>query len=141
MLPSRLHTRPRFWFALVGLWFAVLYVLSSISLKFPPGTQITYGDKFQHAFYFMLGSTCLHLGLRLSNPRRGFLFGLGLTVLFCALVGAFDEFHQTFTPNRSGNDRGDWIADVIGGFLGSFVGSFVYARLKPKVLEDSRILR
>jgi VanZ family protein len=37
-----------------------------------------------------------------------------LTVLFCAIVGALDEWHQTFTPGRSGGDvlgldrRHDW---------------------------------
>ncbi|CAN5913650.1 hypothetical protein BH11VER1_BH11VER1_28140 [soil metagenome] len=132
MPSSRLFTRPQFWFGAVGLWFAVLFVLSSISLALPPGPQITHIDKVEHTLYFMAGSTCLHLGLRLFKPRWGFLFALGLTVLFCALVGAFDEFHQTFTPNRSGNDPGDWLADVVGGFIGSFIGTFLYSRLKLK---------
>lgn len=130
---SRLFARPQFWFGVVGLWFAILFVLSSISLALPPGPQITHIDKIEHTLYFTLGSTCLYLGLRLSKPQRGFLFALGLTVLFCALVGAFDEFHQTFTPNRSGNDPGDWTADVLGGFIGSFIGTVLYLRLKPKV--------
>lgn len=129
MLPSR----PRFWFGAVGLWFAVLFILSSVSLAQLPGPQINHIDKIEHTLYFMAGATCLHLGLRYLKPQWKFLFVLGLTVLFCALVGAFDEFHQTFTPNRSGNDPGDWTADVLGGFIGSFVGTFIYARLRPKV--------
>lgn len=129
---SRLFSRPQFWFGVVGLWFAILFALSSISLKFPPGPQITYADKFQHALYFTIGATCLHVGLRLSKTQWGLLFVLGLTVLFCALIGAFDEFHQTFTPNRSGNDPADWLADVLGGFIGSGLGHLLYLRLKAK---------
>lgn len=133
MVLPRLFFRPHFWFGAVGLWFAILFVLSSISLSLPSVPKITYIDKFEHALYFAAGSTCFHLGLRLLKPQRRFLFALCLTVLFCALVGAFDEFHQTFTPNRSGNDPGDWLADIIGGFLGSFTGTFLFSRLKPKV--------
>ena len=29
-----------------------------------------------------------------------------------------DEFHQLFTPGRSGGDVGDWIADTFGAFCG-----------------------
>lgn len=141
MLPTRLLTRPKFWFGAVVVWFAVLFVLSSISLAHPPGLKFTYIDKVEHALYFAAGGTCFHLGLRFLKPEKTFLFILGLTVLFCAAVGAFDELHQTITPNRSGNDKGDWIADVFGGFIGSFIGNFLHARLKPKVLEESRNLR
>jgi len=35
------------------------------------------------------------------------------------LYGVSDEFHQTFTPNRSGNDLGDLTADFIGSFIGA----------------------
>ena len=44
------------------------------------------------------------------------------TVLLLAVVGALDEWHQTFTPGRSGNDPLDWLADVLGAFAGATAG-------------------
>ena len=40
-----------------------------------------------------------------------------LVVLTGAAVGWFDEWHQTFTPGRSGLDVYDWMADVTGSLL------------------------
>jgi len=40
---------------------------------------------------------------------------------FTAVAGALDEFHQTFTPGRSGNDFFDWLADLSGGLLGAMI--------------------
>jgi VanZ family protein len=36
-------------------------------------------------------------------------------------VGGLDEWHQTFTPGRSGGDVWDWLADMTGGFIGAFI--------------------
>ena len=46
-----------------------------------------------------------------------------------ALYGAADEYHQTFTPNRTGADVFDWLGDALGGLAGVFVTRFIYARL------------
>jgi VanZ family protein len=35
-----------------------------------------------------------------------------------AIVGAYDEWHQTFTPNRDGNSSGDFVANLAGGAFG-----------------------
>ena len=42
-----------------------------------------------------------------------------LAIVVGALYGVSDEFHQTFTPMRSGNDLGDITADVIGSTIGA----------------------
>jgi VanZ family protein len=42
-------------------------------------------------------------------------------LLFTAIIGALDEFHQTFTPGRSGNEPWDWLADVTGGVLAAWI--------------------
>ena len=39
-----------------------------------------------------------------------------LALLITAAYGAFDEFHQSFTPTRS-VDIFDWLADAAGGTL------------------------
>jgi VanZ family protein len=45
------------------------------------------------------------------------------------VIGALDELHQWFVPNRSGLDRGDWIADTLGGVFGTLLGQWVMPRL------------
>jgi VanZ family protein len=42
-------------------------------------------------------------------------------MLFTAIAGAIDEFHQTFTVGRTGNDFFDWLADLSGGLLGGMI--------------------
>jgi VanZ family protein len=46
-------------------------------------------------------------------------------ILAGALYGVTDEFHQSFVPNRFGNDLGDMTADTIGCALG--VGAYFAA--------------
>lgn len=42
-------------------------------------------------------------------------------VIVIGIVGILDEYHQSFTPGRSGNDPYDWLADVVGGMVGALV--------------------
>ena len=52
-----------------------------------------------------------------KNAARFLLGGL----LFTGIIGAVDEFHQTFTPGRFGNDPWDWLADLSGGLLAAWL--------------------
>lgn len=114
--------RPRPWFTLLAIWFAVLFWLSSQSRLHPPGPQFHNKDKVLHAAYFTLGGILFFVGLRLKKPTLSLLATSLITIVFCSAVGAFDEWHQTFTPNRSGNDPFDWMADTLGGLLGALSG-------------------
>ena len=120
MKPPRFLLLPLFWRALVVIWAAVLWWLSSQS-KLPSPAKFEGIDKVEHAIYFAGGGMCFLLGLRLAGLARHTLPSITLTVLFCSLVGALDEWHQTFTPGRSGGDVQDWIADTLGGFLGAWI--------------------
>lgn len=61
--------------------------------------------------------------------RRWFVRGqIGLALLFCAFFGAFDEFHQLFTPGRMCELK-DLIVDVIGAAAGIVGCHFVQARM------------
>jgi VanZ family protein len=97
------------------LWFWVLFALSST-----PGHRLIgprpfdWFDKVEHAGYFFLGG--LLLGGWTAAMGRWPARWWRLPVV-AAVVGAFDETHQWFTPGRSGLDLGDWIADVVGGTL------------------------
>ncbi len=48
-------------------------------------------------------------------------FIIPLAVLAC--LGALDEYRQSFTPGRSGNDPFDWLADVLGSATGLFLAN------------------
>ena len=120
---------PTFWAVLVVVWAAVLYYLSSQS-NLHVGPDIPQMDKVKHAVYFMGGATMLFLALRLRSSPHGLGTCLVAIVVFAAVIGALDEFHQSFTPGRSGNDVWDWLADVTGGLLATRLGPRVLAWLQ-----------
>jgi VanZ family protein len=126
---------PRFWFALVSIWFVVLFFLSNASHLTPPGPEFDHRDKIYHAIYYSLGGAWFFAGLRLFKLSRNVWKTTLLTVLFCSAVGVFDEWHQSFIPNRSGNDLGDWCADTFGGVLGAALGTLTLVVLKLRPSE------
>lgn len=124
--------RPRFWFILLALWWVTLFVLSHQSHLHPPAPDLPNVDKVEHTTFFTLGGCLFFMGWRRLRPGMGLLATALLTILFCSLVGALDEYHQSFIPNRSGNDIGDWTADTLGGLLGSFVGAWLSTRIRQQ---------
>jgi VanZ family protein len=120
-LPALLR-HARLWMFLVIIWFVVLWIASSQASYLPP-PLFSFQDKVEHALYFCAGSFCFTTAIRLSTSTSSIMVGmkkllpLWLAVIFAMLLGAGDEFHQTFTPGRSGNDLGDWLADTVGGVL------------------------
>ena len=50
------------------------------------------------------------------------------TAVAISVFGALDEFHQLFTPHRSGADPFDWTADTLGALTGALLTVLVYAR-------------
>ena len=85
-------------------------------------------DKVAHFCAFFAGAPALVCALRWSFawPWKRIVFAAALSL---ALYGAADEYHQTFTPNRTGADVFDWLGDALGGLAGVFVTRFIYARL------------
>jgi VanZ family protein len=124
--------RPRTLLILLAIWWVALFILSHQSSLFPPGPDIENIDKVEHLAYFTLGGVLFFLWLRTVRPGLRFLSAAALTILFCSVVGALDEFHQSFVPNRNGNDPGDWIADTLGGVLGSLVGQWIHRRCRSR---------
>jgi VanZ family protein len=51
-----------------------------------------------------------------------------------ALFGVLDEYHQTFTPHRNGNDPGDMLADLTGSALGA-LAFYGLHRLRKRVKD------
>jgi VanZ family protein len=126
----------RLWYAGFLAWAVALYVLSSMPKVLPEGgPEIPNLDKIVHFGYFMGGAFILATGILL---RKGVgthpLLRIFLPALLFAAIGMLDEFHQTFTPGRSGNDAFDWLADI----LGSFTGILIANRFHPLVLKFSQ---
>jgi len=94
----------------VLLFAALIFTGSSI-----PGdaidSKLTIHDKIIHATEYAVFAFLL---ARAFGLRRWWL-----AIVIGALYGVGDEFHQTFTPHRSGNDLGDMTADLIGSALGA----------------------
>lgn len=97
--------------------------------------MIIHQDKILHFSYFFAGAFCLtiysllKLG-RVSHKQRW----IGLLILF-SVIGAADEFHQSFTPGRSGNDPWDWLADVIGVSVGILFANTVHQIFQKKPIK------
>jgi VanZ family protein len=125
------HTRhPALWFAALGIWFGVLWMLSSTPSP-GPRIEINHLDKVLHFGYF-LGGGFLFAGwrFRLADGRLPWGRIIVLTAVTLAVVGGIDEWHQTHTPGRNGGDPGDWLADVLGATTGAWVLKFIHPRLK-----------
>ncbi len=94
----------------VVLYAALIFAGSSIAGD-AINPRLTVHDKLIHTaeyagFAFLLA--------RAFGARRWWL-----AILVGVLFGISDEFHQTFTPHRSGNDLGDITADAVGSTLGA----------------------
>jgi len=110
------------WLGALVLWFAALWLLSSGNPTPPGAIQIPHLDKICHFGYFLGGGGLLAAGLYCRRPEAPhWRLIVLLAVIMAAAVGGLDEWHQTRTPGRSGNDPWDWLADVLGGTAGALV--------------------
>jgi len=117
-----------FWIA-TGVWFLVLWKLSSTSGSSLPSLHFPHADKVAHFTYFFIGGTLLTNAFRLTFRWRLPIVFLAV-LLVIGSIGIVDEWHQTSTPGRSGNDRGDLLADCLGGGLAALFITSWYGRKK-----------
>ena len=124
--------RPAVYLFLVLVWAVTLWFLSAGNPTPKNAPEIPHLDKLVHFTYFFGGGAAVACWLGLSWPdwSRFRVFAV-VTVVFC-ILGRLDEYHQSFTPGRSGNDMGDWIADILGAAVGSLVVVMV---LMPRLLR------
>ncbi len=114
---------PRFWLAALIFWAVTLFILSSLNQTLPDGgPEIPHIDKILHFGYFFGGGMILTTWLLLKKGDAAPLaYRVVLPILIFAVIGILDEYHQTFTPGRSGNDPFDWLADLLGASIGVFL--------------------
>lgn len=121
-----LPKKPAAYFFLFIVWLVTLWFLSAGSHVPKDGPEIPHLDKVMHFGYFFGGAGLLTgwLGLhrRISMPE-GSLWGVFVIVVIVVgfVIGRLDEYHQSFTPGRTGNDNGDWLADILGSIGGAWV--------------------
>jgi VanZ family protein len=127
---------PPLWLLSFVIWAFTLYLLSSLPNVAPDGgPEIPHLDKVMHFGYFMGGSFLFTTYLLLKHgPGAHATVRVVIPILLFAFIGALDEFHQTFTPGRSGNDPFDWLADLFGAATGIFLAH----RLHPFLLKILR---
>lgn len=118
--------RPSLWLAFFLVWFVTLWYLSSGPVAVKTGMEIPHMDKVYHFGYFFGGSGLLSAffyRLQYQNPDWTKI----LVLVMCLMVstGSLDEWHQSWVPERSGNDAQDLTAD----FFGSLAGFLVFRRL------------
>ena len=124
---AQLPRHPAPWLAAFAVWFGTLWWLSSGQRDLPLGEDIQFIDKVYHFGYYFGGA--IILGAALQRPPGAVAKPLLLTMASIAMIGATDEFHQSFVPGRSGNDPADWSADVSGGICGARIARRFF---KPK---------
>ncbi|MFT5882377.1 MAG: VanZ family protein [Crocinitomicaceae bacterium] len=127
--------RPNAWIIAWVLWFITLCFLSSGSTAPQDIPKIPHLDKIAHFGFFFGGAGLLSAWLRHRFQKFNAPQCIGITTILGSIVGVIDEYHQTFTPGRSGNDIGDWTADTLGSFTGAIVMILV---LKYTATWDSR---
>jgi VanZ family protein len=132
---SRVNT-PRWlrlgsWFA-VAAWALTIIVLSSMSGERIEEINVLHlWDKAAHFAAFAVGGVLLALALRWNTewdwPRI-----VLVSIVAVSLFGATDEWHQLYTPKRSGADVRDWFADTLGAIAGAAATSRIYAQYQRK---------
>ena len=119
------------WFA-VTVWALTIIALSSMSGRTHRGDHVfRLWDKAAHFAAFAVGGVLLALALRWSTEwdwPRIVLVSIGAVSFF----GAADEWHQLYTPKRSGADVRDWLADTLGAVAGAAATSRIYAQYQRK---------
>ncbi|BDS06096.1 hypothetical protein NT6N_11360 [Oceaniferula spumae] len=124
-LAARLPRRSAAYLFLFIIWAVTLWFLSEGNPAPESAPEIIHLDKVAHFGYFFGGGGLLagFFGLRsqVKMPHR-FPWAVFFTVLLIGtVIGRLDEYHQSFTPGRSGNDNWDWLADILGTAAGAWV--------------------
>jgi len=117
------------WAALI-CWACGILWLSSLTPQELPDSAFLFWDKVNHFAAFALGGWLAANALRVSRPQTSVAGAIVLAVVIVAVFGALDEFLQTFTPGRTGDDIYDWTADVLGALTGALLSLLAHDRLR-----------
>ncbi len=120
---------PRLWLTGFLLWVGYLFTLSSNPESVTQGAPgIPHVDKILHFGYFMGGAGLFTTWLLLwkgTTSRSAIRIVLPIVLLLS--IAALDEFQQSLSPGRSGNDPFDWLADALGAITGVWLANRFHA--------------
>lgn len=102
------------------LYCALIYFVSSMSKPPTPDLGFELSDKVVHASAYGLMLLLAARAARGILPDRALGIILLVSIGFCALYGATDEYHQSFVVGRQ-SDIFDWVADTTGAILAAIV--------------------
>lgn len=106
-------------------WVGVLCYLSSLPPKNFVVINIPHIDKVVHFLYFAAGAGCLATAWAFTFRWRKRVVFFGCLAIMAG-AGILDEWHQNFTPGRSGSDGMDFAADLAGSITGILVAIWIY---------------
>lgn len=133
---ARLPRKPAAYFFAFLVWAVTLWFLSAGNPAPKNGPDIPHIDKVAHFVYFFGGGALLAAGCGLRWPGTPAARLFWLVVLAGCVIGRLDEYHQGFTPGRSGNDAGDWLADTLGAAAGVLA---VTRLMLPRMFAGKRL--
>lgn len=140
-IATRFPRKPVAYLCVLAAWGVILWFLSAGNPAPKNGPDIPHLDKVAHFLYFSAGgamlATCGLVIWPCFKRRKGTL--LIAVTLISSVIGRLDEYHQTFTPGRSGNDYGDWLADTLGGAAGAlFIVLIVLPGIRHWVVNSQK---
>jgi VanZ family protein len=102
-------------------WLPVLFYISMIfyfsSLSNPPAPMhFDNADKIEHLCEYGLFSLLLGRAIRRTVAPHSALASVMITASLVMMVGAADEYYQSFVPGRD-SDVWDWATDSSAGIL------------------------
>ncbi|MDX8407004.1 MAG: VanZ family protein [Mariprofundaceae bacterium] len=115
------------WGILLLAYCGLIFMLSDQS-HLPAPLWFDGQDKIIHAIAYAVMAALFWLAFDAGQQARPGLMAFA-AVLFCALYGASDEWHQSFVTGRDASVR-DWLADTLG--------AMVFSGLRLKAGRDVR---
>jgi len=129
---KKLSIFSRFWIPAI-LWMAVIFFLSSIPGKDIPKVPIPHFHKIVHFIEYAILGMLLMRALLYSNLNvNSFRLSIA-SVIIIIFFAFFDEWHQTFVPDRSGE-----FEDVLSDTIYSIVGVCLYNGAGYSLLKKRR---
>ena len=115
-------------------WLIALFLFSHRAhVNQEPG--IPHLDKLKHFIFFSFGGGVFFLNYA-RNSKLLSLKSLALLIIL-VIIGALDEYHQSFIPGRSGNDIFDWLANCVGAVSGAILLHQLRRARKKQAKYDS----
>ncbi len=135
---SRFHLSPSWvttWGSVIA-YCACIFLLSGQSFMSVPDT-IPSADKGAHAILYAGLGWVWARAVQRSWPTQTSGMILTSSLIFTALYGASDEWHQFYVPERMTDVR-DVVADTIGGTLGG-IGIVMGQRRRVRHMRHAQI--